>query len=413
MIADLALDGGVSANAGAPGNAGSGAGSNGGAGEGGRNDGGAGASAAGSGELAAWCSGRGGLSLIRGDGQNELACAGGLAARSFGLALCACGSAIGPGSISTASSLPDGSLQNRGAAVGMNGAGMPLSAAPGAVPAASSSLPGFASLGGDLVLAGQSALQLAPGAQRVMGDLLSRAPIASGPGQSSLRVDGDAWLPAVSPLDPSALVVGGELVLSPEGESAADSQRWSAARATGGVRRADTSLSPPCACDAQQSPDVQATVAWAATHNDNAQLGFAPERLSSVAEPTTLALPCGRYHFPTIDGPGELRLRIDQPVALFVGDLLGVIAIELGPQGSLDLFVSGSFQPRGGRLGDPLRPSATRVYVHDQPMPGPLAMLGELVSNFYGPTVGVQAFGVLRRGSMVVRDLIVNDSLRV
>jgi hypothetical protein len=277
----------------------------------------------------------------------------------------------------------------------------------------SSSLPSFTSLGGDLLLAGQSALQLAPGAQRVMGDLRSRAPLASGSGQSSLRVDGDAWLPVVSALDPSALYVGGELVLSPAGESAADSQRWSTARAGGGIRRADASLSPPCACDLQQAPDVAATVSWAATHNDNAQLGFAPERLYWVEEATTLALPCGRYHFPTINGTGELRLRIDQPVALFVGDLLGVIAIELGPQGSLDLFVSGWFNPRGGRLGDPLRPSATRVYVHDQPMPGPLAMLGELVSNFYGPTVGVQVFGAQRRGSMVVRDAIVNDSLRV
>jgi hypothetical protein len=375
-------------------------------------DAGASPGAAGSAELDAWCRGQGGLPVVRGDGQSELACAGALAARSFGYALCACGSAIGPGTLSSATMLADGSVQPRGAAVGMNGATMPPATPPGAVPPLSGSLPSLA-LGGDLVLAGQSTLQLAPRAQRIMGDLRSRAPLASSAGGSALRVDGDAWLPAASPLDPSALDVGGELVLSPAGANPADSQRWSAARAGGGIRRADASLPPPCACDRQQAPDVLATVSAAATHNDNVQLGFAPERLYWVAEATTLTLPCGRYHFPTINGTGALTLRIDQPVALYVGDLLGVIEIELGPQGSLDLFVSGLFQPRGGRLGDPARPALTRVYVHDQPMPGPLAMLGELVSNFYGPTVGVQAFGVLRRGSMVVRDLIVNDSLRV
>jgi hypothetical protein len=394
VIADLALDAGSPAGD-AAGSAGALAGS-----------GGASGSA-----RDAWCSGRGGLQLVRGDGQSELTCAGELAARSFGLALCACGSAIGPGVISTATLGADGSLQASGAAVGMNGGNSQLTGQ-GAAPVASASLPAF-SLGGDLVLAGESALLLAAGIQRVSGDLRSSAPLASSAGPSALRIDGDAWLPAASPLDPRALDVGGELVLSPAGDDAADSQRWSAARTGGGIRRADASLLPPCACDPRRGPDVAATVARAAGDNDNAQLGFPAERLAQVTAPMTVVLPCGRYYFALLDGAGALTLRIDQPVALFVGELLGVIEVELGAQGSLDLFVSGAFEPRGGRLGDPARPSATRVYVHDQPTPGPLAMLGELVSNFYGPTVGVQAFGVQRRGSMVVRDAIVNDSLRV
>lgn len=371
-------------------------------------DAGTGPSATGSPDLAAWCSGRGGLWTIRGNGQGSFTCAGELAARSFGLALCACGQLTGPGGVSTATLRADGSLSPGGAHVGSNGADVPTSA--GYLSMVGTTLPGF-TIGGDLVLTGRGSA-FASGAQRVTGSLRSAAALA-GSANTAVRIDGDAWLPLVSALDARALDVGGELVLTPAGAAGSESERWNAARTGGGLRRADQELPPPCACDLEQAPDVPAMVAWAAANNDNAQLGFSPERLYWVAQATALSVPCGRYHVPTINGSGVLTLRIDQPVALYVGDLLGFIEVELGPQGSLDLFVSGLFQPRGGRLGDPARPAATRVYVHTQVMPGPLAMLGELSSNFYGPTVGVQAFDVLRRGSMVVRDLIVTDGLRV
>jgi hypothetical protein len=207
--------------------------------------------------------------------------------------------------------------------------------------------------------------------------------------------------------------VGRDLYLAPASEADGQTPRWSAAMVAGRIARTDLSLPPPCPCDRRERLDVAEMVTWAQDHNDNASLGFAPEELYWVAQPTTRVLPCGRYHFDTINGTGVLTLRIDSKVAIFVGDLLGWIEIELGPGGSLDLFVSGWFQPRGGVLGNRERPSATRVYVHDQPNPGPVIMVGELVSNFAAPTAGAQTLGVLRRGSMLVRDLVVADSLTV
>ena len=362
-------------------------------------------------ELAAWCRGEGGLWIAHRDGVRTLECANLLAARSFPLAVCACNSLLGPGVLSTATIAADGSLQSSGASIAANGAGAPL-VPPGGAAAPEPTLPAL-QIGGDALFAGTAALKLAPGTQLVSGDLRSRPALSANAGQTTLRIGGSAWLPSASSLDPRALQIGGDLVLSPASSSAADRQRWADAQVGGQTQSADATVPAACPCDLEHGIDVKATVDAAARHNDNAALAFPPSDLYFLAEDRTLALPCGRFYFATINGTGVLTLRIDQPVALFVGDYLGWIEVELGPSGSLDLFVSGIFQPRGGVFGNRERPSATRIYVHDQPQPGPIAMIGTLVSNFYGPTVGVQAIGAQRRGSMVIRDLIVSDSLRV
>jgi hypothetical protein len=268
---------------------------------------------------------------------------------------------------------------------------------------------------GSLTLGGQAPVALSAGS-RLGGDLRSSAPLSiwSAPGAaSSLRVDRDAWLPADSMLDPAQLTVGRDLYLTPAAGSAADAARWGAASVSGAMQRADLPLPSPCACGPAERLDVEATVAFAATHNDNDELGFAPQELGWVDQDSSRELPCGRFHFDAIDGPAVLTLRIERPVAIFVGNLLAFIEIELGPAGSLDLFVAGWFQPRGGILGDRDRPAATRVYVHDQRAPGPVVMFGEVASNFYAPTAGVQTLGLTRHGSMFVRELLVNDTLDI
>lgn len=356
---------------------------------------------AGAGDRAAWCSGEAALHAITQDGRETLECASRLAARSFRHAVCVCGTISGPGLLSTTSfETSAGGAPQGGAAVGIGGAGF-----------AGVALPSL-QLDGSLTLSGRAPVALAGGAPIVNGDLRSLAPIALAPA-AALRVARDARLPAASTFDPAQLSVGRDLYLSPAADDPAQDARWSAARVAGAIAREALTLDPPCPCTEPQLLDVAAMVAFAAGHNDNAELGFAADELSVVAQPTTRALPCGRYYFESLDGTGILSLRIDGPVALFVGDLLAWVEVRLGPQGSLDLFVAGRFEPRGGVLGDRARPAATRVYVHDQPAPGPLPMFGELASNFYAPTVGVQTFGVLRHGSMFVRDLIVSDTLSV
>jgi len=371
-----------------------------------RGDGGAATSGDGasmeSASLAAWCRGEAALRTVTADGRAALECATRLAARSFGHAVCACDTITGQGVLST-SGFEVGGSQSRaaGAAVGINAASGEAATLPALF------------VGGSVTLAGQAPVMLAAASQTVAGDLRSRASLWPSSAQTQLRVERDAWLPASSALDPARLSVGGDLHLAPAAADAQQADRWSTAAVAGETRRADLTLAPPCPCDDHQRLDVAAMVAWAETHNDNAQLPFAASALSSPAGPTTRELPCGRYHFPAIDGPGRLTLRIDQPVALFVGDLLSWIEIELGPAGSLDLFVAGTFEPRGGRLGSRDRPAATRVYVHDQPAADPVEMIGELVSNFYGPNVRAQTFNALRHGSMLVRELLVPDTLTV
>jgi hypothetical protein len=353
------------------------------------------------GSRAAFCGGEAGLYTITADGRSALECASRLAARSFRHAVCACGMISGPGHLSTSGfEASVASAPMSGAAVGIGQA----SAAVGPLPALE--------LGGSLSVLGSARIALAASAQTVTGDLRSSAPLAFAPG-TALRVERDARLPTASTLEPAQLSVGRDLYLSPPGADAAAAQRWSTARVEGEIRTETPAFAPPCPCEPHQRIDVAATVAWARSHNDNAELGVAAGDLSAVAQPITRELACGRYSFDRIDGGGVITLRIDQPVALFVGDLLGWVEVRLGPAGSLDLFVAGRFQPRGGVLGDRDRPAATRVYVHDQPAPGPLPMFGELASNFYAPTVGVQTFGVLRHGSMLVRDLIVSDTLSI
>jgi hypothetical protein len=361
-------------------------------------------------ELGAWCRGEGGLWITRRDGVRSLECANRLAASSFPRAVCACNSLLGPGTLSTASIGPDGALESTGASIAADGSGAPL-VAPGAS-APDTTLP-VLQIGGDATFAGTVALRLGPGMQVVSGDLRSGPVLSASAGQTTVRIGGDASLPSASGLDPRALQVGGDLVLTPATSSAAEMQRWADARVGGQTQTADVNVAPECPCDLEQRIDVQATVNAAADHNDDALLGFAPEELYFVSEDRTISLPCGRFYFATINGTGVLTVRIDQPVAIFVGDYLGWIEVELGPAGSLDLFVSGVFQPRGGVFGNRERPAASRIYVHDQPGPGPIAFIGDMVSNFYGPTIGVQAFNSQRRGSMVVRDMIVTDSQRV
>ena len=353
-------------------------------------------------DLPSWCSNEGGLWTITADGRAASECATRVAARTFGHALCTCETLSGEGALST-SSYGASAMQtvSTGAAVGVNG-----TAARGAL------LPAM-QIGGSLTLAGSAEVTLAAIPQVVAGDLRSSAPLAASAGMAALRVERDAWLPAASPVDATRLSIGRDLYLAPASEADGQSARWSAAMVSGRIARADLRMPPPCPCAPSQRLDVAAMVAWAESHNDNAGLGFAADELYWVAQPTTRTLPCGRYHFDTINGTGALTLRIDAPVAIFVGDLLGFITIELGPRGSLDLFVAGWFQPRGGVLGSRDRPSATRVYVHDQPQPGPILLIGELVSNLAAPTAGAQTRGVLRRGSMLVRELIVSDTLTV
>jgi hypothetical protein len=177
-------------------------------------------------------------------------------------------------------------------------------------------------------------------------------------------------------------------------------------------------VTEPCGCGTDELLDVAGRVADAATHNDNAAIGLDEHALDLVVGiGTALTLPSGRYFLHQVGGLGAVGLRISGKVELYVDDdfVAGpLFGVALDAEAELDLFVRDNFALVGAALlGDPARPSATRIYVGGT---GDIAVAGlnAFAGNLYAPTANVLVGGIGKvYGSLFAKNVIAAGILDV
>jgi hypothetical protein len=177
-------------------------------------------------------------------------------------------------------------------------------------------------------------------------------------------------------------------------------------------------VAEPCGCGEDDLLDIAGRVAAAATDNDNARIGLNAHALDLVAGiGTALTLPSGRYFLHQVGGVGAIRLRISGKVELHVEDdfLAGpLFGVTLDPDAEVDIFVQDNLVLAGAALlGDPARPSATRVYVGGT---GDIAVAGlnAFAGNLYAPTANVLVGGIGKiYGSLFGKNVISAGFLEV
>jgi hypothetical protein len=134
----------------------------------------------------------------------------------------------------------------------------------------------------------------------------------------------------------------------------------------GGIVREAVDVPPPCDC--QKPLDIAAVVSGFASDNDDARAGITSKDLDGTPSNATktLTLPCGRYAFDAIRGDA-ITLRLTGRTAIFVAtdlDVTSALAIELGPQAELDLFIARDFHLNGTAIfGSTKAPAKVRVYI--------------------------------------------------
>lgn len=161
---------------------------------------------------------------------------------------------------------------------------------------------------------------------------------------------------------------------------------------------------PPCPCDGETFFDVQAAVDGAAVDNDNAMVGLSPEGYLNVGS-DALVLPTGRYYLADMTQVGQLQLRIEGNVTLYVdGDMesVGDESLEIAEGASLDLYVAGQLRSVGRlRTGDESTASRFRLAIGGDDA----VMLNVGQQHFYGhiyaPTAELRLVGdTLIHGSL-------------
>lgn len=268
-------------------------------------------------------------------------CAGALAEDVFRHAVCACQALSLPGDAAT-----DG-FDSRVAPYAPGGGGAALASR------LEIDLAGGAVIGGDLI-AGAGGIE-AGATLDVAGDLVTSGGL--GRSSSAITVAGAAQIGGA--VDVATLDVGGTLTTAPGATLAG-------AITAGAQQTAAVAVPPPCRCE--EAVDVAAIVLDHALSNHDAELGLAPDALRAVAGDATLELPCGRFYLDGVvgSGAGTITLRATGRALLVIdGDVTAAqtLAIELAEDAELDLFVGGTIQVGGLRLGDPARPRALRIYV--------------------------------------------------
>ncbi|MCC7074863.1 MAG: hypothetical protein IT383_26370 [Deltaproteobacteria bacterium] len=179
----------------------------------------------------------------------------------------------------------------------------------------------------------------------------------------------------------------------------------------GAVVNTPVTVAPPCPCAPGDRLDVNAFIADAEQHNDNAAIGLTRDALIGLLQPKELDLPPGRYYVDRIAAIAPLWLRVSGPTALYVGgDLESVSVFEIAVEGAgeLDVFVGGSLRATGdfemGVEGGP--PSRVRTYVagaDDILLAGDLDFQGSL----WAPNARLVAAGPLDvEGALLVREIV-------
>lgn len=306
-------------------------------------------------------------------GGNATVCRGMLASNVFTHALCTCGDVAVPRQLFSSGFDSDGMDRHRGgAAVGLNG--------------------GFARVGnisvnGSLKVASSQPIVTA-GSVAVGGDLwLGGSMTVAG----VLTVARDAWLlQTVSAVGVAA--IGRDLHTAPD----AMLRSVGVATVTGSTTSAPLTLTPPCACEPADLLDIAALVSAARSGNDDEAAGIdAMTGETRAAMDGTVTLDCGRLYFPSLKGM-TAHFRVSGHVAIFVdGDVEATsqFALDLEPGAELDWFIAGNFMlADGARIGDAMRPAATRIYVggaQEIQLPGTT----QAAFNLYAPAASVSVGG--------------------
>jgi len=315
------------------------------------------------------------LAVRRVNGETGNACAGQLAAHTFTHALCTCEDLNFAAVLSTVSfdsSAADKSPVSAGAPVGIGGN----------YPSARSNI------GGSLTVAGTARTPTVTGGLDVRGDLrlAGRANI-----YTQLSVARDTWL--VSNVGYWGIVtIGGNLYTGSAGSLIGIGPPPFISGAQ--IPTAFT-VGDPCACD--QRLDVAMMETLGAEKTDNVAQGIDPSALVNVTGTVNFPVPCGRFRFDSIGGPGSLQLTISGRTAIFVdGDVTLSDASQLvvvGPEAELDWFIRGHLSIGGAKIGDTNRPSATRIYAPNADVD--LPALG-VSGSIYGKNLTMLGGGLVR-----------------
>jgi len=325
------------------------------------------------GDAGGYCEGLGPPVLVGDTTGTTTDCAGSIAARVFNNSVCTC-TDLNVG----------GYMKTRSFHSGMDpmeiGSGGPVG-----VDDRYSSI-GYTDIGGTLVIAGTSSLRFA-GYLQVGGDFKADGNVES---LGLIEIGRDGWvngdITAIGVVD-----VGRDLHQRP-------GTRLLAVPRIDGDHIFDTfTVEPPCDCRPEALVDIDAIVDDARTHNDNARIGLDPGALASVIGlGVDITLPCGRFYLSSIGGAGSITLHVDGRTALFVEgnvNALGVLEVEIGPSGELDVFIKGNLLSIGlGSWGTRDRPAASRIYVGGD---GDVTLIGAsgFVGNVYAPRSRITAVG--------------------
>jgi hypothetical protein len=317
------------------------------------------------------------LSVLRVSGARGQACGGQLAAHTFTHAVCACedlglAAIFSTGSFDSAAA--DKSTVQAGGGVGVVGSYPPVSS----------------NIGGTLTVFGTARSPVIPQGLEAWGDLW----LAGGATfVSSLKVHRDArFVSAVGYV--GSVNIGRNLILG----SAGSLRGWVGPEYIGGARIPSSFTVPePCGCtDRLDIPAMEAT--GAATY-DNAAIGLEVSALSNVTTLFKKDLPCGRYRFDSIGGPGPIQLTITGRVAIFVDNNATLpdsfqLTIAPGVDAEVDWLIRGNLSNGSARIGDTARPSATRIYVGgaDNEI---MVTGGLMAANIYAPNTNISLAGIV------------------
>jgi hypothetical protein len=187
----------------------------------------------------------------------------------------------------------------------------------------------------------------------------------------------------------------------------------------GTTERQPVTVQPPCACGGDhETVDIPKIIAEGKGHNDNLQENFDANSLSNITGTQRVELPARAYvtNIATnvFDTNASLTLVINQKTSLFVEGSVGSVTsgasgaplqTDIGPNGSLDMFIGGDFGTISSTVnfGDTEQASKVRVYVA-----GNIALsgVGTFGASLYAPNATLFISGALDYyGALFVNNL--------
>lgn len=320
-----------------------------------------------------FCMGHGPAVIVGDQTIGTATCAGAIASRVFDSAMCTCTDAAVVGYMRTRSF-------DSGTGMMDTAAGAPVGIDQRDITG------GYTDIGGSLVVAGTGGTDFG-GYLVVDGDARFGGRVNAA---GYIQVHRDLWadgnvtcLGAVTVDRDAHLTPGHNLITFPD--------------VGGSTSHSSFTVEPPCDCTPEGIVDIGAIVDYGRDHNDNADVMLSPSLLANVVGiGVDLTLPCGRFYVDSIGGLGSITLHVHGRTALYVGgdvNALGVLDVDLGTEGELDVFIAGNLLSIGqGSWGEQSRPAATRLYIGGSSTVTLIGASG-FVGNVYAPNATITAVG--------------------